>query len=410
MEIERSVRRGILSVVAGGALMGFVFMGCAGIKPQSPKTEEAAPDSTLQFDRQNYSFPEDLRFVPALFSVPAPAPGVGLVTGEPGDRGANLSDAEKTLLENSFRAAYIEGILQEVPLTGVLGGDRVHGWPAADPLGWAQNWRSGVDYSNSWGIPSLVLAVKGTAQDRVFVVHGPILDVYGKSAGIDGANGIPGYGYPCGDEFLYKGGRAQRFSLGLITVDGQGQGSFIPQTAPSALAPPPAQTGVFPGGSWVIREDFRSAWSVRIDQTDVSLIPDDPVQRITFIEEPWIINTDTGPLEIRGIYFQTFKEGTEVFILPESPNLPFRGRSLRAPFLDAFLLASNHLLPGAENTAGTPGGSAMPQIKVEDRFSRALLRGLSVYGIPLTDPMPKNDEDILVEAQRFSAGWMIGRR
>jgi hypothetical protein len=52
----------------------------------------------------------------------------------------------------------------------------------------------------------------------------------------------------------------------------------------------------------------------------------------------------------------------------------------------------------------------MPQIRVADPFSQDLLRGLSVYGIPLTDPMPKNDGDILVEAQRFSSGWMIGRR
>jgi hypothetical protein len=390
-------------------------MGCAGIKPWTAKTEsnieEDAPDSTLYFDRQNYTFSEDLRFVPASFSVPAPAPGVGVVTGETGDRGASLSEAEKNLLENSFRIAYLEGLFREVPLAGVLGGDRVHGWPAADPLGWAQNWRSGVNYSNSWGIPSLVLAVKGITQNRVFVVHGPILDVYGKSAGINGANGIPGYGYPCGDEFFYKGGRAQRFSLGLITVDEQGQASFIPQTVPSGRTSPPAQTGVFPGGGWAIQEDFQSAWSVRIDQNDTAMPPDGPVRRIIFSQEPWIISTATGPLEIREIYFQSFNGGTEVFILPESPNLSFRVRSLRAPFLDAFLLASNRLLPGVENTAGeTSGGSAMPQIKVEDRFSQALLRGLSVYGIPLTDPMPKNDEDILVEAQRFSMGWMIGRR
>jgi hypothetical protein len=51
----------------------------------------------------------------------------------------------------------------------------------------------------------------------------------------------------------------------------------------------------------------------------------------------------------------------------------------------------------------------MPKAQAEDSFSQALLRGLSFYGLPLSDPMPKNDEEVLGEAQRFSAGWMMGR-
>ncbi|MDR2029057.1 MAG: hypothetical protein LBP93_05920 [Treponema sp.] len=393
--------------------MGLILMGCAGVKPQTvpepPQTEDA-PDAALSFDRQNYTFPGDLRFVPAPFSIPEAAPGVGLVTTEPGDRGAGLNDAEKALLGDSFRAAYLEGLLREDPLMGVLGGDRVHGWPAADPLGWVQNWRSGVNFANSWGIPSLILAVQGITRNRAFVVQGPILDLYGRSAGIDGANGIPGYGYPCGNEFFYEGGRAQRFSLGLITVDGEGQGSFTPQTAPSVPASPPPQLGVFPGGSWALQEDFQSAWNIRMDQNGIAMSPDGPVRRISFSQEPWIINTDTGPVEIRGVYFQTFEGETEALILPESPDLSFRARLLRGPFLDAFLLASSRLLPGAESAKGGRGGAGIPQIGAEDRFSQALIQGLSVYGLPLTDPGPRMDEDVLVEAQRFSAGWMIGRR
>jgi hypothetical protein len=271
-----------------------------------------------------------------------------------------------------------------------------------------QNWRSGANYSNSWGIPSLILAVRGLNQNRAFIVQGLILDLYGKSAGIDGANGILGYGYPLGNEFFYQRGRAQRFSRGLITIDGEGRAAFIPQTAPSTLTAPPSEIGVFPGGSWMIREDFQLAWAVRIDQNDgLYMSPDGPVQRIAFTREPWILSTTKGPLEIRGIYFQTFEQGQELFIFFESPDLSLQIRNLRAPFLDVLLWAPARLLPGAEG-AGTTEGSAMPKVEIEDSFSQALIRGLSVYGLPLTDPMPKDDEGRLVEAQRFSGGWMMG--
>jgi hypothetical protein len=417
MKIKRSVRRGIFRIVSGGVLVGLMGMGCAGTKTQAPQivqppqtsqAEEEVPEAFPYVNPQEYALSEELRFVPAPFSVPHAAPGVGLITGESGTRAASLQDSEKNLLTDSFRAAYLEGLVREIPLRGVLGGDRVHGWPAADPLSWAQNWRSDADYSNSWGIPSLVLAAKGINQYRVSVIHGPILDVYGKSAGIDGANGVLGYGYPCGDEFFYERGRAQRFSLGLITVDEEGQASFIPQAAPSDLSPAPPQLGVFPGGSGAIREEFHAAWSIRIDQTGEPLNPDGPVQRMSFIEEPWIIDTDPDPVEIRELYFQTFEGRREVFILPESPQLSFRVRILRAPFLDAFLRAPKRPLPGAENRSG--GKNAMPKVQAGDSFSQALLRGLSFYGLPLSDPMPRDDEGALVEAQRFSAGWMIEGR
>jgi hypothetical protein len=232
MIIERSVRIGTFCFVFFGFFTGLILMGCAGMEPKGslpiPETEEAGPDAAPNFNRRDYNFPGELRFVPAPFSIPEVPSGVGLLTGEPGDRSASLQDAEKEFLERAFRSAYIEGLFREIPLTGVLGGDLVHGWPAAAPLGWVQNWRSGIDYPNSWGLPPLILAVMGIDRDRVFMVHGPILDAYGKSAGLNGANGILGYGYPRGDEFFYNRGMAQRFSLGIITVDGEGAVSFIP--------------------------------------------------------------------------------------------------------------------------------------------------------------------------------------
>jgi hypothetical protein len=102
-----------------------------------------------------------------------------------------------------------------------------------------------------------------------------------------------------------------------------------------------------------------------------------------------------------------------LFILAESPDLPFRVRILRSPFLDAFLWAQDRPLPGFETASGKadgrPDDPAMPRLETEDDFTRALIRGLAVYGLPLTDAVPKNDEDTLVEAQRFSRGWMVGR-
>jgi hypothetical protein len=247
---------------------------------------------------------------------------------------------------------------------------------------------------------------------RVFMIYGPILDAYGKSAGINGANGILGYGYPRGDEFLYDRRRAQRFSLGLMIMDGEGQVSFIPQPAPSTGAVPPAEVGAFPGGGWAVREDFQAAWNIWIDSNDGFLLPDGPVRQIALTQEPWIIDADPKAPKIGRIYFQTFERGTVLFILAESPDMSFRVRILRAPFLDTLLWAPDRLLPGFETadgkSSGLAGGLSVPRSELEDDYTRALVRGLSAYGLPLTDAMPKNDEDTLVEAQRFSRGWILG--
>jgi hypothetical protein len=37
----------------------------------------------------------------------------------------------------------------------------------------------------------------------------------------------------------------------------------------------------------------------------------------------------------------------------------------------------------------------------------ALLKGLALYGIPLTDEVPRYEAGTYRRAQRFSRGWMI---
>ncbi|MDR0998206.1 MAG: hypothetical protein LBL70_03985 [Treponema sp.] len=157
------------------------------------------------------------------------APGVGIFTGDPRDPALNLAEEERERISLSFRKAYGEALRQGFPLEGVLGGDRVHAWPVSSPLAWVQNWRSAEPYPNSWGLPSLVLAILGINAREVFIVRGAILDAYGKSGGQGGANGVAGYGPPLGAEFVHNGGIAQLFGEGLISVDASGEAAFIPE-------------------------------------------------------------------------------------------------------------------------------------------------------------------------------------
>jgi hypothetical protein len=176
-----------------------------------------------------------------LFSTFETAPGVGVFTQDPRDPALKLEAEEREKISLSFRRAYAEALSRGFPLEGVLGGDRVHSWPAGLPLAWVQNWRSAEPYPNSWGLPGLVLAIRGIDADEVFIVRGPILDAYGKSGGRGGANGVAGYGPPLSGEFPYgegialgiARGIAQRFGEGLIAVDASGQAAFIPHEPPA---------------------------------------------------------------------------------------------------------------------------------------------------------------------------------
>ncbi|MDR2160037.1 MAG: hypothetical protein LBP23_08240 [Treponema sp.] len=415
----------------------FSLLSCAGVRQEtetgavfpdagsvSPDTGGASPDTGGVFGLQDTELPASLRFVPAPLSGILPAPGVGLVTREQRDLGSALAEEDRNRLSACFRDAYTEGLFRDLPLEGVFGGDMVHGWPAAAPLTWVQNWRSDEAALNSWAVPSLVLAVQGLAHDRVFIVHGRILDFYGKSAGRGRANGVSGYGAPCGEEFFHQGGIAQRFDYGLISINAEGA-SFVEETPPSAAAEFPEDA---PGENREIREKFRSAWKTAVDRNYPPLSPDaDPVY-IDFGPDPWIVTAglrdgSETAIALRGIWYQSYGGGGALFVLADAPGLPSYPRLLTSPWLDAFLAAPEKRLPGAESQDPIP----LPDYRSgeDGGLVRALLNSIALYGIPLSDSLPlaesvsaggapaAPEENAApapairyYEAQRFSKGWM----
>jgi hypothetical protein len=353
------------------------------------KTEEKPEEPGVTGD---FLFPleqADLVFIPADPPAPVPAPGVGTISRETKAPGFSLAGEAGAALQDAFRAAYVDGLFRGLPLAGVLGGDKVHGWPDTNPSGWVQNWRSAMPAANSWGIPSLILAIQGvdaslqTSRKRVFIVDGEILNYYGTSAGIDGANGDIGYGSPRGEKFFYNNGIAQRFDRGLIVIDEDGKGSFLPEEPPSAGLEPPPELGIFPEAplNEKIRDAFLTAWTMALDRNVEAMVPDGPGQYLSgFSRNPVSSNTR----ELKGLYIQTFNGRGALLILPEAPGVPLHARFLGSPFLDAFI---------------PPG---------EDDFVPQLMEGISVYGFPLTDPLPyrAGEDSAQQEAQRFSGGWL----
>jgi hypothetical protein len=356
--------------------------------------------------------PVDLVFVPAGLPTLTPAPGVGTISRAARDQGSSLSGEDRGALRDAFRAAYLDGLLKELPLAGVLGGDQVHGWPDANPSGWVQNWCSARPVPNSWGIPSLILAIRGmenpqeTAQDRVFIVDGEILDYYGISAGADGANGDVGYGSPRGEKFFYtsgiNNGIAQRFDLGLIVIDEQGQGTFLPEEPPSVSVSPPEDLGIFPGAprSEKVREAFLAAWKMALDRNIEAMVPDGPGQYLSVSSRD---SAALGAGELGGLYIQTFNRRSALLVLPEASGIPLHARFLGHPFLDALLSPEGYSPPGTE-------ALAPEEIRFSggDGFARHLMRGISLYGFPLTDPLPyrADGDSPWQETQRFSRGWL----
>jgi hypothetical protein len=357
----------------GPALLIFFLAGCAGMDiaknslPSNAKTAE----ELIPLLRE-YVLPADLEFQSDGFSLPAAAPGVGSITRDQGDPLANRTEDEKKAVTESFRGAYREGLLRELPLEGTLGGDLVHSWPPDAPLSLAQNWRSRETAPTSWGIPSLVLAIQGVGSGDVRIVRGRILDQYGKSGGRDRSNGVVGYGAPLGEEFLYRDGIAQWFEHGLIRVDLAGRGFFEPSEA-SAL--PPDEAGRYAGDDGTIGEHFRRAWRRGAYSNLPNLRADDPVRRLD------IPTSETIPAGT--LYFQTFNRGSVLVLLPQIPDFPFQARIVAGAFLDAFLSDG----PAADLTG-------------------RLLRGLERYGLPLTDAYPAPDGDGYREAQRFTQGTL----
>jgi hypothetical protein len=355
------------------ALLIFLLAGCAGLDAKRDSDQDGTAGDLIPLLRE-YAFPAGLEFRPEAFSLPAAAPGVGAITREQRDPLASRGEVEKGAVAESFREAYIEGLLRGLPLEGTLGGDLVHSWPPEEALCLAQNWRSRDTAPTSWGIPGLVLAIRGTEGDAAHIVRGGILDQYGRSGGRDRSNGAAGYGAPLGEEFLYGNGVAQWFEHGLIRVDAAGKGSFEEGPAPSLSG-----AGRRGGGS--IEEQFQRALRRGLYANLPHPEADDALRSL---ELP---ATETMPAGT--LYFQTFNRGGVLLLLPQVPGLPFRARIVAGAFLEAFLA------DGSE--AGLEG---------------RLLQGIERYGLPLTDACPApeagayRDASARQQAQRFTRGWM----
>jgi hypothetical protein len=367
----------IIKSCFGPALLIFLLASCSGLGgakrsfPADAETEAQGSADTIPLLRE-YAFPEGLQFLPGSFSPPAAAFGVGSITRTREDPLASLAEDEKEAVSESFRAAYIDGLLRGLPLEGTLGGDLVHSWPPAEPLSLAQNWRSRETAPNSWGVPSLVLAIRAVGRGDTHIVRGRILDLYGKSGGRDRANGAAGYGAPLGEEFLYRDGVAQWFEHGLIRADVAGRGFFEPAELPAL---PQDAAEPYGGDDGIVQEHFQQARQRERYANLPELRADGPVGRLDF--------PAAGAMPAGTLYFQTFNRGSVLFLLPQAPDLPFRIRVLAGAFLDAFLADA-----------------------LETDLAGRLLRGIDRYGLPLTGAYPEPEAGAYREAQRFARGWM----
>jgi hypothetical protein len=363
------------------------------------------PEFTQTFEPDRREFPRGFRFRPEPVPNLGIPPGVGTLSEYP------LADSSDPVV-SAFREAYVEALLRGLPLEGVLGGDRVHFWPADTSRGRIQNWISGSGEANSWGFPGLVLAI-GDAENtrsgnyRVYTVSGRILDRYGRSPGPNIGNGAAGYGYPVGEVFFRDGTAVQRFSKGSVVVDKTGA-AFIPD--PEDAGPLENDRG---GVSDFPQRDFSDTApdiaGAFYDAVGEALggaaaeRSDGPVVSAVF-SDPWIMPGSTIP--VSGIYIKSYDTGKSIFVVVDAPALPKRARFLTGPFL-AVLLQPEKRIAGAENVTYVD-----PVPSMESSYFKDLLEGFALYGVPLSDRLPvastdENADFPFQEAQRFSRGWII---
>ncbi|MDR1143903.1 MAG: hypothetical protein LBK77_06780, partial [Spirochaetaceae bacterium] len=346
----------------------------------------------------------DLYFVPQDLPEPAIPPDAGARSEDPDDEAGGLKDA--------FRQAYAEALFRGLPLTGVLGSDRIHAWPAAAPESWTQNWTSQDTAPNPWGIPGLVLALgdyRAEGESPVYTVSGPVLYQYGKSGGLNRSNGAAGYGIPLGELFFENGAAVQRFTKGRIIVDREGT-RFVPGEDPAAdllrdLLPEDREAEF--GGRDIpprVSAAFAHAWAFAFAGREWT--GDGPVERLIF-PKPWILFAGPEEIALAGLYIKSFNSGEDIFVLADAPQLPLRAHHLRGSILD--LLAGRKRLPGLEQWQ--PLGSA--RTGGADGVVQALVSSFAVYGPPLSDALPRPVEGdagegpLYLEAQRFARGWIV---
>ncbi|MDR1863019.1 MAG: hypothetical protein LBQ67_03765 [Treponema sp.] len=134
-----------------------------------------------------------------------------------------------------------------------------------------------------------------------------------------------------------------------------------------------------------------------LDRGIEAMVPDGPGQYLQVSPQ-----NPARAGELGGLYIQTFNGRSALLILPEASGIPLHVRFLGAPFL-GILLSPERSLPGTE-------GLAPEEIRFSggDDFMRRLMRGMSLYGFPLTEPLPyrADGDSAWQETQRFSRGWL----
>ena len=361
--------------------------------------------------------PEELSFIfQALPDITIPS-GVGMTSDIPAEDAAIYN----TVLENAFKEAYLQALFQGLELTGIMGSDYANPWPRNEPLSWIQNWliteNSQDNMTNSWGIPNLVLALgryynpsgREINNTMIFTVSGIILDMYGRSAGYNRANGVVGYGYPLEDVYFFRGAAVQRFNRGRMIINREGSRfSFQADIMNSLLVNlnPEEKNRQF-GGNNIPEEvtnAFAHSWAFIFSEQDGE--SDSPLIRVAF-SRPWIIYAGLEQIIINGFYYKSYNRGNDILVLTDSPQLPRRAYYLGGSILQ--LILSRRRLPGIlmERPLGSAAGSG--------GLGRSLAEGFAIYGPPLSNPLPRlneseeNSQALFQEAQRFARGWIINR-
>jgi len=276
---------------------------------------------------------------------------------------ADVGQAESAVSERvirQFRAEYERVVASFVPLTGVLGADRLHRWTNKTRDGsvisaLVQNWQSRVPLRNGFGLPHLVLAMDGGDGEAVYCIFPPILDIYSQNLGTGRAAGLAGYGKPMTGSFLMLDGEsyiyAQRFSGSLIraSLDTQGRsaGQLTLEPAPSLTALPPDMVGLLQDGTK--NEYVIKAWLQALDQgfpKDAAGKADGPA-----------VNLDTASAEGTQIVVQTFDGGRWAIVQAGRESDPVL---VSPPFMDLFVSGKTD-------------------------YSGALARVISAYGFPIAN-------------------------
>ena len=118
--------------------------------------------------------------------------------------------------------------------------------------------------------------------------------------------------------------------------------------------------------------------------------------------DPW--GLPLGGEHIKGLYVQTFNQRKILLLLPLAPGLPLHARFVTSPFLDILLFPERYSVRGTANLQALDVQSGEG-----DGFMSRLVRGLALYGLPLSDPLPRriDQNSPWQEAQRFSRGWLL---